>query len=367
MTENKRLQPVEGALVLSSGETFEGKFWVPESKKNEDQSGYFGEVVFNTSHSGYEEMATDPSYCDQILVLSASMQGNYGVDPEVWESKQVAIKGFVCLQIQDSKRDQSWIQTLSKNGVPVLSEIDTRLLVKTLRSGGTRWGVITAKESIKEAQKKLMSCESVGDWTKKLSVSEPRLVEGDDDKGSKLVFIDFGYKENILRELKKRCSKILIMGLPVDQTKVKEFQPDAFFLSNGPGDPMKVTGLESLEEFFGELPFYGICMGHQIMARLLGGKTFSLKFGHRGSNHPVKELETGQVYMTSQNHGYAVEPSSLSDKICVTHINLNDQTVSGLRSKENKCLSVQFHPESHPGPHEAAPFFDLIFKDMESL
>lgn len=355
-----------GFLVLESGELFPGKW--------NGGTARAGEIVFNTSHSGYEEMATDPSYFSQILVASAPMQGNYGVSDEVWESSQIHIRGFVCLEIQNTARENSWLKRLTHKQVPLLSEVDTRELILTLRDKGTTWGALVdaptedqarqqAKNLIDQAKRKEK------DWVNLVSIKEPTTFKGNAINGPRVAVLDFGSKMNIIRELQQRCSEVCLFPSRSSAQEILEWGPDALMLSNGPGDPADVENApQTVRALLGKLPIFGICMGHQILALALGFETFKLKFGHRGSNHPVKDLVLNKIYVTAQNHGYAVKmpesPVDIASDIKVTHVNLNDNTVSGLRSETLKCMSVQFHPESHPGPNDATPLFDYFTGEM---
>ena len=346
-----------GSLVLETGEIFSGE-WLGGKES-------VGEVVFNTSHSGYEEMATDPSYYNQILVLTAPMQGNYGESNTFWESENIWINGFVCLEMQNSTRDKSWLEKLTNKGCPVLSEIDTRKLAITLREKGTVWGAIVegcGDQALEKAKKMILDKkETDSDWTKEVSCKTPYTLQGVDKLGPKVALIDFGCKKNILRELQARTREVKVFPSNVNSSEIKNYNPDAIFLSNGPGDPSNVLeGTQTVKELVGFKYIYGICMGHQVLAQALGGKTFKLKFGHRGANHPIKDYLTNKVYMSTQNHGYAVDEKTMPKDVEITHLNLNDNVVSGLKSDENKCASVQFHPESHPGPHDAVTIFDYF-------
>lgn len=351
-----------GFVVLESGEVFPGEWHGGKARA--------GELVFNTSHTGYEEMATDPSYFSQILITTASQQGNYGEDDQTWESEKIWIHGFVCLEIQDSPRDQSWKRKLLSQDVPILSEVDTRALTLRLRDEGTAWGAIVqadTPEQAREIAKKLIPEQKSKDldWAHQVSVKETRRIKGEDPSGPRVCVIDFGCKRNIVRELVGRCSEIIVLPSRASAEEIKSYNPDGIVLSNGPGNPEDVQGAaENLKELLGWKPVFGICMGHQILSRALGGRTYKLKYGHRGSNHPIKDDILSQIYMTSQNHGYAVEESSLPPGVRVTHRNLNDQTVAGIEDKEKKIFSVQFHPESHPGPHDSVNLFDYFVKQI---
>lgn len=354
----------QGFLILESGDVFQGQWLVGESS--------VGEVVFNTSHNGYEEIATDPSYYGQIMVMCAPQQGNYGVDQSFWESRQLWIKGFIALDIQDSSENRTWLDRLQESGVPAIDEMDTRQLVLKLREGGTQVGAMVQASSLEEAKEKagpLISAfkEEQKDWAFAVSRTEPQRIQGAHGTGPKVAVLDFGCKENILRELIKRSREVMVFPARTSAADILKWAPNGILLSNGPGDPENVeVAVDTIRELLGQLPVFGICMGHQLLGRALGGKTYKLKFGHRGANHPIRNNHTGEVYMTSQNHGYAIDPESLADSIQVTHVNLNDNTVSGIESKSQKCFSVQYHPESHPGPRDAETLFDQFVEWMES-
>ncbi len=346
----------QGFLILEDGSVFEGVHL--------NDSFGVGEVVFNTSQTGYEEMATDPSYFKQILVTTASMQGNYGVSKDVWESDKINICGFICLEMQNSKRDSSWLDRLSENKVPVLSEVDTRKLTLHLRDSGSVWGGVFENSNV-EAAKKLIDLEKekflTRDWTAIASVKEVQTFEGSGNPACHLGILDFGYKKNILRELLSRSSKVSVFPSTTTAQEILDSGVKGLLLSNGPGDPGLVEDpVEQIKSLVGKLPIMGICMGHQLLGRALGVSTFKLKFGHRGANHPIHDLVKDFVYVSSQNHGYALKKNEVESfsGLEVTHLNLNDNTVAGIKSDSKKCFSVQFHPESHPGPHEAAYLFD---------
>lgn len=352
-----------GFLVLENGETWQGDFLGGEPKA--------GEVVFNTSHAGYEEMATDPSYFSQILVTTAPQQGNYGADRSVWESESLWIQGFVCLEMQKTKRDRSWLDRLVNSKIPVLENIDTRSVTLHLREQGTQWGAVVVADNPVEAQKIardliLKQKELPKDWTQLVCRKSPQILKGINPKGPKVALIDFGCKENIIRELLSRCKEVKVFPSMTSADEIKAWSPDGIFLSNGPGDPDQVeVGTETVKQLLGYKSIFGICMGHQVLARAMGGRTYKLKFGHRGSNHPIQDRILNKIYVTSQNHGYNVDLESLPSGVEVTHINLNDKTVAGIRWKEKNCMSVQFHPESHPGPHEAVELFDVFAQGLQ--
>lgn len=353
---------MNGYLVLESGEVYEGVWHGGQPRA--------GEVVFNTSHAGYEEIATDPSYFSQIVLMTASMQGNYGADKACWESGRLWIEGFICLQVQESPREKTWLSRLNENGIPCLSEVDTRAITMRLREGGTPWGALVQAESAEKAKVAAMALigekkKMPADWVYLASRKKVEVQMGQKPNGPHIAVLDFGSKENILRELKARASKITIFPSRTPASEVLAVQPDGIMLTNGPGDPASVQGAtETVRELLGKKPVYGICMGHQILGLALGAQTYKMKFGHRGANHPIKDDLIGKIYMTSQNHGYAVKKETLPADAKVTQINLNDQTVAGFYSEHRNCLGIQYHPESHPGPHEAAELFDFFMNTM---
>ncbi len=357
-------RPEAGWLVLETGETFNGYFLGGAERA--------GEVVFNTSHSGYEEMATDPSYFNQILVMTAPMQGNYGESDSYWESARIHIQALVCMEMQNSKRDSLWKDKLISYGVPVLSEVDTRSLVMCLRKKGTLWGAVVRESHWQKAQKRASHFIVAGqkmekDWPFMVAERAAREVKGRHVKGPRVAVMDFGCKQNIIRELEKRCSHICIFPPRTQAEEILKWKPNGLLLSNGPGNPEDVKkSVETVRSLLGQLFVFGICMGHQILSLALGAKTYKLKFGHRGSNHPVRDKLLKTIYVTSQNHGYAVEKASLPVDIQVTHTNLNDGTVEGFLSKKDKCLGIQFHPESRPGPYDAVNLFDFFIKQLKN-
>lgn len=349
-------------LVLETGETFRGTRHAGEDRA--------GEVVFNTSHSGYEEIATDPSYYGQIVCMTAPMMGNYGVDAGVWESSRLWIEGFVCLQVQETERDRAWIARLGENGIPLISEVDTRRLTLRLRSGGTSWGAIVSADSESDAvakAKPLIAAKKTADkdWVNAVSRKAVEDRRGGNMVGPRVAVIDFGSKENILRELQSRCSELRVYPSRASADEVLAWNPDGVMLTNGPGDPADVrVATETVRALIGRKPIFGICMGHQILGLALGGKTYKLKFGHRGSNHPIRDDVLNRIYMSSQNHGYAVDPSTLPPDVKVTHVNLNDDSVAGMYSESRKCLGIQYHPEACPGPHDAQNLFSFFTEKM---
>lgn len=344
-----------------------------------------GEVVFNTSMSGYQEILTDPSYHEQIVTMTYPLIGNYGTNGEDIESRQLFVSGFIvkenCDYPNNWRNQQSLSDYLKVNNVVGLEGIDTRKLVKHIRTAGAMRGIISSTERSMPKLKKMLKDYPglVGrDIVKKVTVDKPYkwnkpVIDVLSDKPVKpvkkfkVVAIDFGIKQNILRMLYSHGCDVSVVPANTSAKKILARKPDGVFLGNGPGDPAPVEyGVKTVKELLGKVPIFGICLGHQILSLALGGTTYKLKFGHRGANHPVKNLDTGVIEITSQNHGFCVDIDSLdAKKVEVTHMNLNDNTVEGIRCPKKKAFSVQYHPEASPGPHDSAYLFDN-FTDMMS-
>ena len=307
-------QPEAGWLVLETGQMFNGRFLGGIERA--------GEVVFNTSHSGYEEMATDPSYFNQILVMTAPMQGNYGDSDSFWESSECIFKlSYVCMEMQHSQRDTAWKSKLISYGVPILSEVDTRSLVLYLREKGTVWGAVVKESEWQKAQQRashfIVAAQNMEkDWPFMIAEKSFKEIKGHQKKGPRVAVMDFGCKQNIIRELLKRCSEVCVFPPRTPVEEILKWKPHGLLLSNGPGDPAEVKeSIQTIQTVLGKFFIFGICMGHQILSLALGAKTYRLKFGHRGSNHPVKDELLKTIYVTSQNHGYAVEKDSLPSDV----------------------------------------------------
>ena len=344
---------LEGELLGASGETF-------------------GEVCFNTGMTGYQEIITDPSYCRQIVIMTAPHIGNYGVNVNNIESDKVQISGFVIKE--ETEVPSNWGsegsigEYLRKNNITGIKRVDTRAIVSHIRDNGAMNGIITSnKNSVSSILKKLDNSSSMLglDLAKQVTCLRPYLFSEKDNNGEfRIAVIDYGIKKNILRLLNQYNCNIQVFPATTSSEEVKEYAPDGVFLSNGPGDPAAVTyGIDTVKSLLGKVPIFGICLGHQILALALGGRTFKLKFGHRGINHPVKNLFNNKIEITSQNHGFAVDIDSLPSNTIPTHINLNDNTLAGLKCPDLLAFSVQFHPEASPGPHDSS----YLFKDFISL
>ncbi len=354
-----------GYLVLENGEVYEGQF--PASR--EKIKPRIGEVVFNTSHSGYEEIATDPSYFNQIVVMTAPMMGNYGSNKNIWESKKFWIEGFVCLEIQNSVRENTWVSQLQAQQIPALTGIDTRKLVFSLREKGTTWGAILAADNEKDAremaQELLKNKIKEKDWVYLASRKSVEKIVGNKPSGPRLAVLDFGTKSNILRLCAERASELTVFPSRTDAAEILKGKFDALILTNGPGDPADVVKAPyTVKDLIGKIPIFGICMGHQILGIAAGAKTTKLKYGHRGSNHPIEDKLLRKIYVTSQNHGYVISKESLHAEMEVSHINLNDQSIAGVFNLKKKYLGVQFHPEACPGPRDSQGLFDYFMENF---
>jgi carbamoyl-phosphate synthase small subunit len=373
---------MQAVLALEDGRLFRGKAFGAVVER-------VGEVVFNTSMTGYQEIFTDPSYAGQIVVLTTPHVGNYGTSPSDAESSRPFIEGLVVREF--SPISSNWRSTevadeyLERSGVPVIAEIDTRAVVRHLRANGVMRGVIsTAIEdtdrlvAMARAHKKMDGTDLASVVTTKASykwdATEPKNETGDkllpvgSDAGDTLhvVAYDFGIKQNILRMLTRENCRVTVVPAKTSAKDVLAMEPDGVFFSNGPGDPEPLEyAMENVRAIQGKKPMFGICLGHQIFGIALGGKTYKLKFGHHGGNHPIKNLETGKVEITAQNHNFNVDPKSLPDDVAVTHVNLNDNTLAGLKHKTDPMFSVQYHPEASPGPHDSHYLFQDFRKMME--
>ena len=333
----------------------------------------FGEVVFTTNITGYQETFTDPSYLGQIVVMTAPMIGNYGINPEDMESERPQVSGVVVREL--SRQPSNWRATLSldewlgASGVPVLEGVDTRRLTRHLRERGAMRGVIAEGQGpAPELSARLLASPSMTglDLASRATVRE-RSVEGE---GPHVVAYDYGMKRNIVRMLVQAGCRVTVVPADTSAAQVRELEPDGLFLSNGPGDPAAVRyAMGTIRELAGAgLPTFGICLGHQLIGLAFGGETAKLPYGHRGGNHPVRDLRTGQVLITTQNHGFAVVGDSGgvpgASALEVTHVNLNDGTIEGVRHRELPLFAVQYHPEAAPGPHDAFPHFEEFLASL---
>jgi len=368
---------LKAVLLLEDGTVFEGSSFGAKGQK-------CGEVVFNTSMTGYQEILTDPSYYEQIITMTYPLIGNYGTNNLDLESRKIFASGFIVKENCDYP--SSWrsknplAEYLDANNVVGLEGIDTRKLVKHIRTQGAMRGIISSTElDTKKLAKKLQSYpglvgrDIVKDVTMKHSYSWNKpMVDILNNKQEKpkakynVIAFDFGIKQNILRLLCSYGCDVTVVPAQTSAKDVLAQKPDGVFLSNGPGDPAAVSyAIETVEKLLGKVPIFGICLGHQILALALGAKTYKLKFGHRGANHPVKNLQTGKIEITCQNHGFCVDINSLKRKhVELTHLNLNDNTLEGFMCKKAKAFSVQYHPEASPGPHDARYLFQTFIESM---
>jgi carbamoyl-phosphate synthase small subunit len=387
----------QALLALEDGLVFRGESFGAEG------TTAFGEVCFNTSMTGYQEILTDPSYKGQIVAMTYPEIGNYGINPLDVESARPQVSAFVVRQV--SPVASSWRSRetltgyLSRNGVPGIAGIDTRFLTKHLRIHGALRGIVTTEalsdaEAVEKARSwsylgtdfvDQVTCKAAYDWDPEGTLSrkwslvqgtrppDARPLTGEDyfsplpPVRHRIVAYDFGVKYNILRRLRQHGFQVHVVPARTSAAEVLALNPDGVFLSPGPGDPSALTyAHENVRQILGKKPLFGICLGHQFLSYALGGKTFKLKFGHRGGNQPVQELATGRVSITSQNHGFAVDPASLPKELAVSQVNLNDQTCEGLAHRDVPAFSIQYHPEASPGPHDATYFFAQFARMIET-
>ena len=356
-----------GLLVLSNGMFFRGKIHGPFQAT--------GELIFNTSMSGYQEILSDPSYSGQIVTMTAPHIGNYGTNPEDMESSGIHASALVVTQLSRTpsnwRSKKSLPEFLMEHRVPVMEGVDTRALVRVLRSDGEVKGLMVPSDSLhtldllREEAMALPSMEG-RNLAQQVSTQEPYFWPADTGPVHyRVVAYDFGIKRNILRLMAALGISITVVPWNTPAEVVKEMNPDGVFLSNGPGDPAAVeTAIEEVRSLLGIFPIFGICLGHQILALALGCSTYKLKCGHHGGNHPVIDFQTDKIEITSHNHGFSVDEKSLPDHVRVTHRNLNDKTVEGLESLQFPAYSVQYHPEAAPGPRDARYLFQRFVEMM---
>jgi carbamoyl-phosphate synthase small subunit len=366
-------------LALEDGSVFEGRSFGASAERS-------GEVVFNTALTGYQEIFTDPSYAGQIVILTNPQIGNYGTNAADSESARPYIEGLVVREFSSItsnwRSDEEAREFLGKHGIPVVSELDTRALVRHLRTRGVMRGVLSAIET--DAGKLVAKARQIPtmaglDLASRVSTPEPygwdkpvepcspsELVRPPAEPRFQVVAYDFGIKQNILRRLVQVGCRVTVVPALTSAEDVLALKPDGVFLSNGPGDPEPLqTQVSNVRKLIGKTPIFGICLGHQILGLAVGGRTYKLKFGHRGANHPVIHKVTNKVEITSHNHGFAVDPDSLNtNEVEITHMNLNDQTLEGFRHRSHPVFCVQYHPEAAPGPHDSHYLFDDFVKLM---
>jgi carbamoyl-phosphate synthase small subunit len=366
-------------LVLEDGSVYEGHSFGAETTT-------YGEVVFDTSMTGYQEMLTDPSFAGQILVPTYPLIGNYGINESDFESRQIQVRGFVvreyCSQPSHWQSTRTLHEFLLAYGIPGISGIDTRALTRHLRSSGVMTGILSSEMTVEEAPRELkslprydftdfvhqVSTEKAYEWQPNMpaTVLLPSLsLRGTSaaKQPLKILVIDYGLKYNILRILSQLGCQASAIPCTAPAEDVLALNPDGIVLSPGPGDPALLDDVaEMVRELIGRKPIMGICLGHQLIGKALGAKTFKLKFGHRGGNHPVRDLATSRVYITAQNHGYAIDADTLRQGLEVSHINLNDGTVEGLRHRDFPILSIQYHSEASPGPLDNMYLFERFLE-----
>lgn len=362
----KKSQPA--LLALEDGVTFRGRSWAAEGERT-------GEMVFNTSMTGYQEVLTDPSYAGQIVCMTYPLIGNYGVNSEDEESSRPWVEGFVVREasrVASSWRARETLDAyLKRRNIVAIDSIDTRALVRHIRDKGAMRACLSTldlnEESLVEKANHSPAMEN-RELASVVTTEKPYEVQAESDERFHVVCYDFGVKRNSLRELAARGCRITVVPAATSSAEVLALKPDGLFLSNGPGDPAsmdrEVEQIRNLVQ--ASVPTFGICFGHQLLGRAFGGKTFKLVFGHRGGNQPVQDANDGKVEITSHNHGFAVEADSLPADLEVTHINLNDRCVEGMRHKTLPVFSVQYHPEAAPGPHDASHNFRLFIELMEN-
>ena len=352
-------------LLLADGRIFEGQSFGYQGETT-------GEVCFNTGMTGYQEILTDPSYCKQIVTMTSPHIGNYGINEEDIESENIQVAGFVIKE--ETMTPSNWRSTqtlgeyLKKNKIVGIKEIDTRSLTRHIRDKGAMNGIISSKDlDIQSLEKKLKKFPDMNGLDLAKDVTTQKKYKWPGKGQYRVAVIDFGIKKNILRLLSDAGCELTVFPASIKAEDILSFEPDGVFLSNGPGDPLAVTyGIETVKKLLGKVPLFGICLGHQILALALGASTFKLKFGHRGINHPVRNNEKNTVEITSQNHGFAVDLDSLPPNVISTHINLNDNTSGGIRCTDIPAFSVQYHPESSPGPHDSRYLFNQFIEMMNA-
>lgn len=356
---------MKAILALEDGTIFKGSSFGAAGERD-------GEVVFNTSMAGYQEILTDPSYKGQIVTMTYPLIGNYGINSEDVESRRPFVEAFVvkeCSNIASSWRsEKSLDEYLRENNIIGIEGIDTRALTRHIRLQGAMKAVISTEDlDDKSLVKKAKTSPGLVGRDLVKNVTFEKIQKWNNKGKYNVVVVDTGVKYNILRQLVHRGCKVTVVPAATGAEKIFDLKPDGIMLSNGPGDPVGVPYVvETVKELIGKIPIFGICFGHQMLGLALGGKTFKLKFGHHGGNHPVKDLKTGKVHITVQNHGFCVDIDSLNkEDIEITHINLNDKTLEGIRHRKLPIFSVQFHPEASPGPHDARYMFTEFVEMME--
>ena len=372
---------MKALLVLADGKIYEGEHFGSDGEVE-------AEIVFNTSMAGYQEIITDPSYCGQMVVMTYPLIGNYGVNPEDFESDRPHLSGFIIKElskVQSNWRSRGSLEDfLKETNVFGIQGIDTRSLTRRIREKGAQQAILSTdtsdpKRLIEKARKspgligrdlvKEVTCEKAYDWNESewsICKGQTQLKEVKDRPYNVLVY-DFGVKRNILRKLTRAGCKVRVVPANTPADEVLAAKPDGIFLSNGPGDPAAVPyAINNIKTILGKVPIFGICLGHQILSLALKGKTYKLRFGHHGGNQPVLDVRSGKIEITSQNHGFAAEQKSFESDVDITSLNLNDDTVEGIQHKSWPVFSVQYHPEASPGPHDSEHLFDKFVDFMKA-
>ena len=372
---------MKAVLALADGKIFEGEHFGAENEVE-------AEIVFNTSMSGYQEIITDPSYCGQMVVMTYPLIGNYGINPEDFESDRPYLSGFIIKElsrVQSNWRSRGNLEDfLKKNNVFGIQGIDTRALTRRIRDKGAQQAVLSinttdTQKLVEKARNspgligrdlvKEVSCRKAYEWNESEWVIQKgqTKLETTKDRPHRVLVYDFGVKRNILRKLTRTGCKVKVFPASTSADEALATNPDGIFLSNGPGDPAAVPyAIENVKALLGRVPIFGICLGHQILSLALNGSTYKLRFGHHGGNQPVLDANSGKVEITSQNHGFAVKKNSLMKDVDITHLNLNDNTVEGIKHKTFPIFSVQYHPEASPGPHDSDYLFNKFVSLMET-
>ena len=355
---------MKGKLILEDGSVYTGELLDSETHA-------VGEVVFTTTMTGYQESLTDPSFCGQILTMTYPLIGNYGAAEKFMQSRRSFVRGFVIGELCDApnnwQAEESLTDFLRENNIPCLYHVDTRAVTRHIRSAGAMKGVIVPEHMSESEIAALQSEELPRNVVEIVTTPEVYTLETETPNAPHIVAMDFGVKRSILQNINRIGAKVTVVPAHTSAEEVLALNPDGVFLSNGPGDPTDVPEIvEEVRKLAGKKPIFGICLGHQLLALAFGAKTYKMKFGHRGGNQPVKNLKMGKVHISAQNHGYAVDPASLAGTpLVVTHTNVNDDTIEGLRHTELPIFSVQYHPEAAPGPDDNMYLFDEFWDLMK--
>lgn len=356
---------MKAILALKDGTVFEGESLGAVGRA-------YGEVVFNTGMTGYQEILTDPSYAGQIVCLTYPLVGNYGINEEDFESRRVQVEGFIVREAEDSPSNWRSGQTLDAflraRGISAIRGIDTRSLTRRLRVSGVMMGAISTDETAEQALERIRQSPGYAgiDFVRKVTAEEPYQWPYEGEPKHEIALLDCGVKYNIMRSLAGLGCRTTVFPCTAPAEQILEHDPDGIMLSPGPGDPANLGyAVDTVRNLVGKKPIMGVCLGNQLLGYAFGSRCFKLKFGHRGSNHPVRDEHTGRVYITSQNHGYAVDPHELTGGMEVAHLNLNDGTVEGLRHRELPIFSIQYHPEASPGPNDSSYFFKQFVRMIE--